>query len=191
METDRPATETTGRQRLTEIEAYALGLVESYGEATAYRVRQAFASSPSAQGRGSAGSIYPVLRRLESRGLVRERSHATGRRRSRLISITPEGRRSLREWLAPPLAEELGLPLDPLRARVRFLGALTAEERLRFLDEARNLLEGVLDQLEQRLLEHQKGGSAWEIAMARGAVMVTRARLAWIEELSQTLESTP
>lgn len=171
------------RPALTEVEAYALGLVEGFGESTAYRVRRAFADSPSAQGRGSAGSIYPVLKRLEKRGLVSERAHSQGRRPSRLISITEGGREALRAWLAPPLDDTLGLPLDPLRARIRFLGLLTDPERQRFLAEARHLLERVVDQLEERARDYEASGTAWEIAMARGAVRVTQARLDWIADL--------
>ena len=169
---------------LTETEAYALGLVEASGECTAYRVRRAFAMSPSAQGRGSAGSIYPVLRRLEDRGLVSSVSHAQGRRKSRLYSITRQGRAALRDWLLPPLDEELGLPLDPLRARIRFLGSLTESQRALFLDAAGQMLRSTLDELEERAGLYEAEGSAWEVAMAKGAVRITRARLDWVTELS-------
>lgn len=181
----RRRTRSRSPRALTEIEAYALGLVEAFGECTAYRVRRAFAESPSAQGRGSAGSIYPVLRRLEERGLVTERAHSRGKRRSRLVSITDQGREALRAWLAPPLDEDLGLPLDPLRARIRFLGVLPRDEQRRFLQAARQLLERLLDQLEERARDYEASGTAWEIAMARGAVGVTRARLDWLTDLEE------
>lgn len=179
------STARSPRRPLTETEAYALGLVASFGSCTAYRVRRAFATSPSAQGRGSAGSIYPVLRRLEDRDLIRSESRSQGKRKSRSLAITASGRQALKRWLAPPVADDLRLPLDPLRARVRFLGILDAADRARFLSSAASMLRGTIEELEDRARDYRKTGTAWEIAMANGAVQITRARLDWIEELSR------
>ena len=178
-----PAAAAESRRTLTEIEAYSLGLLDAYGRCTAYRIRQAFATSPSASSRGSAGSIYPALRRLEVRGMVVSEPSARGRRKSRTLSITPRGGRALRGWLIAPLAPELALPLDPLRARVRFLGALSPADRLHFLEAARRLLQAQLDELGEHVLDDD--ASEWEAAMLRGAKRSTTARLLWLDELCE------
>lgn len=43
----------------------------------------------------SAGTLYPLLHRLEKRGLVESISERVGRRSRRLYEITPEGRTAL------------------------------------------------------------------------------------------------
>ena len=64
------------------------------------------------------GSLYPALRRLEDRGLVRSRwdRSETGRR-ARFYSLTPAGRRHLQEdagaWSRYATAVSLVLRSDP------------------------------------------------------------------------------
>ncbi len=43
----------------------------------------------------SAGTLYPLLHRLEERGLLKSTSERVGRRSRRLYEITPEGRTAL------------------------------------------------------------------------------------------------
>ena len=181
--TPAPVATAESRRALTEIEAYSLGLLDAWGASTAYKIRQAFANSPSAQGRGSAGSIYPVLRRLEALGMVDSEATARGRRKSRSLSITTDGKRALRHWLIAPLDPDLALPLDPLRARVRFLGALSPADRMSFLESARGLLQTQLDDLDK--LQPDAEAPEWEAAMARGARRSTSARLLWVNELCE------
>ena len=71
-----------------------LGRGESYGYAILAEVRRASRE----QLDWSDGMLYPVLRRMESRGLIRSRweEHESGRRR-RYYRITPAGRRLLEE----------------------------------------------------------------------------------------------
>jgi DNA-binding PadR family transcriptional regulator len=115
---------------LTELEGCVLGIVWSQGPCTAYAARRVFLDSPSPYWSGSAGAVYPLLVRLEDRGLVRARAHSLGLRASRRFGITPPGRRMLERWLGPPLPDWiLGIPMDPLRTRMGFLGALPAQEQ--------------------------------------------------------------
>ena len=50
----------------------------------------------------SYGQIYPELRRLESRGLVRSRSEPSGERQRRVVELTPAGEEALLTWLRSP-----------------------------------------------------------------------------------------
>ena len=92
--------------------------------------------SPSSHWSGSAGAVYPVLERLEARGLVRSRRADTGDREGWSCALTPAGRAALQAWLGPPFGPDvLALEADPLRTRAHFLGALQvdgAEVRLVF-----------------------------------------------------------
>jgi PadR family transcriptional regulator AphA len=57
----------------------------------------------------SFGQIYPILRRLESDGLVeRQAGESTGARERIVYSITPAGRVALARWVAEPARFEVG-----------------------------------------------------------------------------------
>ena len=70
-------------------------------------------SSPSSVYQPSPGALYPALRRLEARGLLRA---ATGRRAQRMYQVTDVGRAVHVEWLRQPVVPatvgaQLGLHL--------------------------------------------------------------------------------
>jgi len=57
----------------------------------------------------SFGQIYPILRRLESEGLVeRQAGEFTSARERIVYSITPSGRDALSRWVAEPARFEIG-----------------------------------------------------------------------------------
>lgn len=173
---------------LTELEACVLGLIWSEGPCTPYRVQQIMKGSPSPHWSGSAGAIYPVIERLEGGGLVRARKRMQGKRESRAFQTTASGMRVLRSWIGPPVSEWAGdLPIDPLRTRVRFLGALPIDKQRRFLRDAMAILERKLKEVQQDCRELKKMEDPFPHTMARGAVHVTRARIKWLVEIEAGL----
>ena len=72
---------------LTELEGAALGVVVRDGPCTSYVVKEMFRGSPSEFWSGSAGSIYPLMRRLEERGLVASKRGSTGRRGHKVLLV--------------------------------------------------------------------------------------------------------
>jgi DNA-binding PadR family transcriptional regulator len=100
---------------LSELEGAILSEIEHRGQQTAFQVRRAFADSVSLEWKGSAGAIYPAVRRLEQDGLL-SASAPTGGRKTRILSLTARGREALRAWACDPL---LGTSIgaDPFRLR--------------------------------------------------------------------------
>lgn len=115
----------TGNERaLTELEGAALGAVVRDGPCTSYAVKEMFRASPSRFWSGSAGSIYPLMKRLERRGLVASEAGSTGQRAHRAYRVTPKGRRAFVRWMTDAeRAAEMGF--DPLRTRLSFVGQLS------------------------------------------------------------------
>jgi len=143
--------------------------------------------SPSSHWSGSAGAVYPVLERLEARGLVRSRRADTGDREGWSCALTPAGRAALQAWLGPPFGPDvLALEADPLRTRAHFLGALPARRRAAFFAQARRELHGVLAEL-----QGWQVGDAFDRASLRAAIRVTRARRAWLDEAERALKREP
>src|SRR5262252_1915289 len=105
-------------RRLTELEGAVLGVIARSSPCTPYRVRRVFLDSPSPYWSGSAGAIYPLLRRLEQRGLLTSRKRRTGRRAALAYTLTARGTQAFRAWLQPPWPTVVtGVPADPLRTR--------------------------------------------------------------------------
>ncbi|MEZ5994428.1 MAG: PadR family transcriptional regulator [Hyphomonadaceae bacterium] len=135
---------------LTNLEGAALGVLTRMGAATSYALAREFAASASEFWSGSAGAIYPLMRRLASRKLLRASAANTrGRRRATTYAITATGRAALRCWLMD--AERAsGLGFDPLRTRLIFDHLITPAERKQLLRQVLRRYEmlrsGVLDE---------------------------------------------
>jgi DNA-binding PadR family transcriptional regulator len=84
----------------------------------------------------SYGQIYPELKKLANAGLVEGADEAIGGRARTVWSITPAGRKRLREWLVEN--ENRVEMRDEGILRIFFASGLTKEERLRKLHQLRD-----------------------------------------------------
>jgi DNA-binding PadR family transcriptional regulator len=127
------------KRRLTELEGAALAQVVRAGSCTPYAIKETFRTSPSRFWSGSAGAVYPLVRRLVARGLLVSRRDLRDRRARRVVSATPAGRAALLSWLVDAeRAADFGF--DPLRTRL-FYSELVPPRRLQaFLAETAGLL---------------------------------------------------
>lgn len=132
-----------GKERaLTELEGAALGVVLRDGPCTSYAVKELFRASPSDFWSGSAGAIYPLMQRLEKRGLVASVPGSTGRRGRKDYRITAAGRRAFRRWLTDA-ERAAGMGFDPLRTRLVFFDQLTPQARATFHDAVVDAMEAL------------------------------------------------
>ena len=172
----------------TELEAAVLGVVWRNGPCTPYAIRQHFSESRTPRWSGSAGAIYPLVRRLEVRGLVRSKHTARGKRTQRDYRITPIGVAAFRHWLkATPGVMDTTLVHDPLRTRVLFLAALPQNEVQPFLSDAIDALRR-----EERLSKADCHKSANNKCLfshfaAKNALLLTRVRIRWLIEIQTEL----
>lgn len=174
----------------SELEACVLGLVWSEGPCTPYRVQRMIAASPSPHWSGSAGAIYPIFERLEERGWIDTRITRTGQRTGKECTLSRSGRRILREWLSPPVPKWVSdLPIDPLRTRLRFLGALPAKRRTALLAEVHDALTERLEEVEVDCRRLADLDDPFPYAMARGAYHLTKARITWLDEVAGLVAS--
>src|SRR5258706_3174960 len=87
------------QRKLSEMEACVLALIWSNGPSTPYALRHVFLKSPSPQWSGSAGAIYPLVKRLERAKLIRSAAYSTGRRKGKLFVLTAAGSWAVYNWL--------------------------------------------------------------------------------------------
>lgn len=175
-------------QAVTELEQCVLGIVWQSGPITAYEIAKPFAQSPSTYWSGSAGAIYPLVKRLEEKGLLQGETAKWNSRQKRTFTITPEGLRELREWLAPPFTPDVGaVSFDPVRTRMSFLGALPQRQRERFVDEAERVIKEHLEELRKIHAAELAKGNVFEALAGRGGIHELEARLKWLAEVRREL----
>lgn len=168
---------------LSELEGCVLGHLWKHGPCTAYAIRKELLDSPSSHWSGSAGAIYPLLERLETRGIVTSRRTARGDRQHWLYELTTKGLDSFLAWLSPALEHDLiSIAPDPLRTRMYFLGVLPPARRLAFLAQAREKLKQHIEQMRD-----PPNADEFDRLANRGAIRMTRARIAWLEDVERSL----
>jgi DNA-binding PadR family transcriptional regulator len=130
---------------LTDLEGAVLAEIAARGAATSYAVARAFAASPSEYWSGSAGAVYPLIKRLAARGLLSAHADADGKRARRDYQITASGRVALEDWLLDA-HRAAGMGFDPLRTRLVHLHLVTPAQRKAFLKDVRALSEAFAKQ---------------------------------------------
>lgn len=181
------------RNRLSELECFVLGLIWRHGPCTAYEVRRMLAESPSTQWSGSAGAIYPLVTRLERRGLLNGSPQRSGKRASRAYSVNAEGVKALRAWIGPPIPPEaVTVTHDPLRSRVRFLGALPPGQRARWARAALEALNTVQARVEAWDLAHPaRPADPFPALITAHARLDLAFRRQWLADVAGARGATP
>ena len=113
--------------QLTDLEGAVLTEIGHRQNCTAFRVRRAFELSGSAIWRGSAGAVYPAIRRLTERGLISARP-IDSRRGGNSLNLSRAGREALSAWTMD-LGRAVDVGSDPFRLRAGLWKQLRAAER--------------------------------------------------------------
>jgi DNA-binding PadR family transcriptional regulator len=162
---------------LTELEGAILSEILYRGEQTSFQVRRSFADSPSLEWKGSAGAVYPAVKRLEGQTLLKARAKGDGRG-SRVLSVTEKGREAMLEWACDPLrASSTGI--DPFRVRAGIWLQLNARKRDRVLLDVRRQLQTEI----AYLTSFARNKDTIERTSVDLAMRLQVARLGWIDEL--------
>jgi DNA-binding PadR family transcriptional regulator len=140
---------TKSRARLTELEGAMLGVIRLDPSCTAYRVRRVFLASRSAEWSGSAGAVYPAIRRLQAEGLLKERTENDGRG-THTYRLTPSGEAAHVQWLCDG-DRASGPGLDPFRTRAGFWSLLSPKKRIALLTRLRRQIEQRRNDLRREL----------------------------------------
>ena len=185
-----PGADSAYSSNLSELEGGVLGMIHATPGSTAHAIRERFRLSRSSHWSGSAGAIYPLMKKLHDRGWIEAEESSRGTRVRRSYTITASGLRELRSWLGPPVAEQAAaVTFDPLRTRVYMLGALAPKKQLLFLEEAEALLELEVQELRSERRALDDTDDFWEQMGADGCLAVAQARLRWIKKTIEALRA--
>jgi DNA-binding PadR family transcriptional regulator len=180
--------------QLTAFEHVLLGLV-CLSPSSGYDLKRIFAATPMGIYQPSSGALYPALRRLEAKGLVRaeapDGANESARRR-RVYEPTQAGRTTHVTWLRTPVepstvARDLGLHL------MRFVmmeHVFPREEVLGFLDNLREALAAFTTGLERYAADTPLDDRHPRLALDHG-LAVHRASLEWAGHAIVALRAAP
>jgi DNA-binding PadR family transcriptional regulator len=175
---------------LSELELAVLGIVWKKGPCTPYAIRKEFLTSPTPHFSGSAGAIYPLVRRLEDRRLLVSEPDPRGRKARILCTLTRRGRSALSKWLTSPVRDEAASPVfDPLRLRVFFLAALSRRQRRLFLDRAVDGLAKMIPVLDTDRKRYIRSGDRFSQLASDGMMQILKARIKWMKAIRLQLET--
>ncbi len=187
------ASADAARRPLTDFEQVLLGVIAAEPR-SGYGLKKMFNASPAGVYQPSPGALYPALRRLEARGLLRaETKVSSGRRALRLYHVTQAGRSAHLDWLRQPVAAvtvaaDLGLHLMRFALMERQLGRQAV---LAFLTDLAGALDSFVSGMERYLDSGaQSSHRQAELAIEHG-IAVHRASLEWARSALAELGESP
>jgi DNA-binding PadR family transcriptional regulator len=167
-----------GLLMLTELEGSVLSELHHRGRQTAFRVRRSFSVSPSIEWRGSAGAVYPAIKRMERGGMIEAEASGDGRA-TRLLSITAGGIEAMNEWACDPV-RACSVGIDPFRMRAGIWMSLDPARRVATTASIRQeLVESV-----ERLASWSRHGDVIERTSVDLSLRLQRSRLAWLDDMA-------
>lgn len=122
-----------------------------------YDLRKMFTSTAMGSFSDSPGAIYPALKRLETRGLVRATVEASnGLRQRRVFRNTPRGLAALKTWLRKPvMRDDVVRGLDGVMLRFSFMDRTLGEQQsVRLLEQMADQIAAYIPELRQYLASH-------------------------------------
>lgn len=184
----------TGRE-LTDLEQVLLAMIAKSPSA-GYDLKQQFATTPMGVYQPSSGALYPALRRLERRGLIRAEPDQPGppvrSGRRYVYHITEQGRTVHVAWVRQPVdpaAVARDMPLHLIRF-VMMEDLVPRAEVLVYLAALRDALAVFLDGLEGYAAAAKFDERHPLLALDHGIALFT-ASLAWTKRTINTLAREP
>lgn len=167
-----------------------LGLV-SLNPASGYDLRKIFIATPMGHFSTSPGAVYPALKRMEKRGLIKGTVEKKNTLRPRqTFTITKKGLMFLKEILSQPIAaEDVKWNLDELILRFAFMGKIVGQKRsVRFLGELVLQTQAYIFSLEKHLGENRDKMMATARYALEHGIVKYRATLHWARQVISEIE---
>lgn len=172
----------------SELEFLILAMVGN-GISSGYAMRKQMNSWRGSRWSSESGSVYRVLRRLETDGLVNEARRVGVPNRERTeYELTSNGETVLQNWLSfPPDRAEFGYLVDPIRTRAYFIDRLKPAEQVRVVKGWLGEGKSFVAELERDLVE--KPRSPLADAAFLNLIYLARARQDWLKKLLATIRA--
>jgi DNA-binding PadR family transcriptional regulator len=197
MASSQPGVPGAAERPLTDFEHVLLGVIADEPR-SGYGLKKMFSSSPASVYQPSPGALYPALRRLEERGLLRaEQQVSSGRRGRRLYQVSEAGRAVFLAWLRRPIEPEtVGADLGQHLMRFSLMeNYLERAEVIAFLTDLDAALDGFVRSMEEFVASRQGTLRQHALLALDHGIAVHRASLEWVRSataaLGETAEDAP
>jgi DNA-binding PadR family transcriptional regulator len=161
-----------------------------WGPASAYDIKRTMAISVSYFWSAAHSQVYQQAARLLREGYIKEKE-APGRRRKRILSLTPKGRRAVQEWLRSPASfpelrnESLAKVFFAAHGDLEKIRAMLLDQREHHVSQLAEF-EGI-----RKLLELADNPEVpYELMTLRLGIAVERTCLGWLDEVLKELETS-
>ena len=170
------------QRELTDLEGMLLASIWREQPCSFYWIKKLMDQSPTGGNRDRAGSIYPAINRLVKYELVTKTRVKTDGRGTNILECTDKGIEKIREWvldIKPPMC----FPIDPIRTKSFFLGALTKEEQKLWLEKAKQACVEQMETIQQfESLTEEKADDYSDIGHSLARAVV-KARLTALKKV--------
>lgn len=181
------STENSKVPVLSNLEFLVLGVIWRDGPCTAYRIRKEFADSPNSFWSGSQGSIYPLLRKLESHEFVKSKADSGDQRKTKLVTITPAGKRQLMFWFDVSRPRSMLLQeYDSIRTQLFFIDVLPISKQKKYVDRLMTMLREQRDEIAKEIRNCDSDKPHYRIAW-QGVLATNEARQKWLTSVRRQL----
>lgn len=116
----------------TTVENIVLGCL-SFGPRSGYEIKKIISISSSWFYNASYGSIYPILKKHEEKGLVTSQETVENGRYKRLYQMTPKGEKAFKTWMLQ--SPKLMTVKYEMAVKLMFFAKLEPKERIRQVEE--------------------------------------------------------
>ncbi|WDI30431.1 PadR family transcriptional regulator [Hyphococcus flavus] len=173
---------------LTNLENVALAHLWKVQPCTGHQLRLAFESSSAGRYSGSSGAIYPLLRRLESSGLIRSRVGANGEQQKKLYTITARGLAAAKRWLLK-LEPKDAFADDPIKTRFQYIRLLDEKFQAEWFRLAIAALEEQDDMMRKEYAAEEYKNVVDQLVMT-SVIKANRERRRWLRKAEEALAAS-
>ncbi len=132
----------------------------------------------------SFGSLYPALKRLESKQAIERAYTVKEKTRNRYVyRITPEGERLFQELLTRVESNSDITDSDRFSLRLVFFRYLDPEARIRLLERRRNYLLEKLNEMVSWGKNREKEADSYRVGLFRHRQELMRSDIDWLNNL--------
>lgn len=175
---------------LTKSSYVILGLL-SKSNLSGYALKRILTKTSAFYGSESNAQIYPVLKKLESQGLVRSAlDKASGARNKRVFTLTPKGLEALMHWLKQDCTLEV--PREDFLMHLSLAQHLTPTELMRKITHYQSSIADKIKELHEirAHLQQQHTGKKdqrYLLLTYEHIETVLNAKLKWCDKILQQL----
>ena len=183
----RPAMKTAGGDvapvqfGLSDNEGTLLALVLRVEPVTAYQIAKIYEESPVTNFNTSKGKLYPLIRRLRERGLLRADAVEGDARGTERWCCTDLGKAAVKQWVFDVRPGHILLE-DPLRTKLQSFDLLDREEQIGWVVQAKAECAEKLRALDEYGREVVV---PYKALVHDNAVSTLRCRMDWLDRLLQ------